>query len=161
MRLRRNRAIVSVAAAAIALIGGMLLAATYYHVPDAIQHHLSRDEQLNGAYLQPPGLLHWPRLAYGSVLGRCTLCGSSRAETAPSVQLAWLTRDESLAGLVNSNAPNRPHSAAEVPLPRLVWLVEWSAPCWSAQSPARACTTYDIVDDQTGLELDASQLAIG
>lgn len=144
------------------LAGILLVSMAYYHVPDALQHRLSQAETLDGAHLQPPGLLQWPRLAYGSVLARCTLCSktTSFAQGARNINLAWLIRDDALAGLVGSNAPNRPYSSAEVPLPRLVWLVTWQGPCWTGSPHGGDCMTYDIVDDQTGFELDASQVAL-
>lgn len=142
------------------LVGVLLIGTVYYHAPDAVQHRLSQAETLDGAELQPPGVFQWPRLAYGNVLAHCTLCTNLTSTTVHdrSVQLGLLIRDDALAGLVGSNAPNRPHSSGDVPLPRLVWVIEWNGPCWAGPPGANGCTTYDIVDDQTGLELDASQV---
>jgi hypothetical protein len=157
---RRRYAIAVGLIVGVVLVGVVFVGTAYYHVPDAVQHRLSQPETLDGTQLQPPGVFQWPRLAYGKVLAHCSLCASLTSTTTHdrSVQLGLLVRDDALAGLVGSNAPNRPHSPADVPLPRLVWVVEWNSPCWGAPPGASGCTTYDIVDDQTGLELDASQV---
>ena len=124
-----------------------------------IRYRLSGPEKVGDAHLQPPGAFQWPQLSYDSAIADCDLCRRVRSSTLNrTVQFGWLVEDVNLTSPFSSNVANRPHSPSDVPLPRLVWVVEWQGDCWAAPPPGmRQCTTYDIIDDQNGWELDTSQ----
>jgi hypothetical protein len=145
----------------VAAVGLLLLTvgAVGYLAP-AFGHRLARSENLNGATLDPPSFWTRPHLTYTSALSYCELCRQVLQSQVrnQNVDVGWLVDDPALAGLVSSNVPNRPHTAADAPLPRLVWIVQWQSSCWSAMpNRVTSCTTYDIIDDATGWELDTGQ----
>jgi hypothetical protein len=155
--MRRHRLVIAIVSCGVlAVIVGLVdFAGT-----GSLQHRLGQSESLGGARLDPPSIWSWPRLSYPNVLSHCDFCNHEPSSDVANrtVQLGWLVSDETLAGLVSTNAPNRPTSSAEVPLPRLVWVVRWQSGCTSTPPPGfHGCITYDIIDDATGLELDTAQ----
>jgi hypothetical protein len=147
-----------VVVAAVGLL--VLTVAVIAYVAPAFGHRLGRSESLNGATLNPPSFWTRPHILYASVLSHCELCRHVPPSQVKSrdVELGWLVSDEALTGLGSTNVPNRPPTAADAPLPRLVWIVQWQGSCWS-QMPygVTNCTTYDLIDDATGWELDTGQ----
>ena len=144
------------------LAAGLLAAAGLWALSRAdLSDRLGRYEQVGNAYLQPAGPFQWPRMTRAAVVADCDLCASvprPPAEGALTVLYGWLVQDEDLSNF-SDNLPNQPHSAQDVPLPRLVWLAEWPDRCWR-QPPAgfSRCTTYELIDDQHGWFLTGSQL---
>jgi hypothetical protein len=138
----------------------VLTVAAIVYVAPAFGHRLGRSETLNGARLNPPSFLARPHMSYSSVLLHCEFCRHVSPSQVKNrvVELGWLVSDEALRGLVSTNAPNRPPTGADAPLPRLVWVVQWQSSCWS-QMPngVTSCTTYDLIDDATRWELDTGQ----
>jgi len=143
-----------------AVVALAILLAAYYQVPAILQHRLDHSETIGTARLDPPSLAQWPQFSYDTVLSHCDICSQVPASAVHNrtVHFAWLVKDDALAGLVSGNVPNRPNSSADVRLPRLVWVVQWHGDCWSTPpAGVTGCTTYDIIDDASGLQLDTAQ----
>ena len=97
-----------------------------------------------------------------SAVADCDMCTTTRrppTSSTLSVEYGWLVQDEDLTNF-NANIPNRPRSPADVPLPRLVWILEWPDDCLGAEIPpwVHQCTTYELIDDPTGWILTDSQI---
>lgn len=153
----RSRQLPIVLAVLLVVIAG---AATAYYGPSC-QHRISRSEVLADAYLDPPPVWPPPRIQFRDVMSRCNFCnrgGPGDLAAAKQIELASLVSDQSLSGLQSSNLPDQPHSAADAPMPRTVWVVRWKSACRRPAPPGvTTCTAYSIIDDATGWELDVGQ----
>ncbi len=145
--------------AAIAVAAAAFVFGARYEIVQAIDDRLGSAYSLGSAEFDPPGPIQWPRLTQDEVLAICDLCANPRLVTAQiTTEYGLLVSDDALNDLSNVG-PNRPPSGADVPLPRMVWILQWHPTCNEA-APAHSerCATYELVDDATGWLLDSGQV---
>jgi hypothetical protein len=145
-------------AAALVLAVGGGLAGTRYEVVQSVSDRLSIASTIGNANIDAPSAFEWPRMTQDAAVASCDLCAATHVSgTALSVEYGMLVTDTDLLTF-STNVPNRPSSPAEVPLPRLVWVLQWHPTCWEVvPQPSERCATYELVDDATGWVLDAGQ----
>lgn len=146
-------------AAALALVACLGLASARYEVVQAVSDRLSVAFTLGNANLAAPSAFQWPRMTQDAAVANCDLCAVAHLSGADlSVEYGMLVSDTDLLSF-STNVPNRPSSPAQVPLPRLVWVLQWHPTCWEVvPQPSEKCATYELIDDATGWVLDAGQV---
>ncbi len=159
--MKGRRRWVAIEAVAV-LVAAATWVAVALEIPQAVHDRMSGPLVIGSAQFEAPDLLHWPRMSHDAVAADCELCARTSKPAAAStltLRYGWLIKDSDLTSF-ETNVPNRPRSAADVPLPRMAWVLLWPDDCWAINlSGVGRCASYELIDDSTGWILADSQIS--
>lgn len=154
MTLRR----VAIGAVAVLVLATGVLAARY-QLAQAIDDRVATRVVIAAAEFAPPGPFQWPSRTQDDAISRCDICsGYHLAPGQLTAEYGDLLSDPNMAGFRGTYVPNRDTATTALPLPRLVWIMQWAPTCFEAPpSGFGKCATYELIDDATGWVLDAGR----